>query len=137
MDVRPWYKKKRYVVPILGLGSLFLIGSFGDSSIDSQPAAVLLPPYEAVQPPESIDSSSNSSLRTTGETERQISSYGSDLSNDNHYTNVDGNKVHSPAYSDQGCASIGATATCGDGTCSFSQNRRGTCSRHGGVNEWH
>lgn len=25
---------------------------------------------------------------------------------------------------------------CGDGTYSFSQNRRGTCSYHGGVAEW-
>ena len=32
---------------------------------------------------------------------------------------------------------IGATAKCKDGTCSYSQNRRGTCSYHGGVAEWY
>jgi endonuclease YncB( thermonuclease family) len=30
----------------------------------------------------------------------------------------------------------GATAICNDGTYSFSQHRRGTCSHHGGVREW-
>lgn len=58
----------------------------------------------------------------------------STLSNDNYYTNVDGNIVHSPAYSST--IPPGATAICKDGTYSFSQNRRGTCSGHGGVAEW-
>jgi len=31
---------------------------------------------------------------------------------------------------------LGATAICRDGTYSFSRNRRGTCSRHGGVRSW-
>jgi hypothetical protein len=57
------------------------------------------------------------------------------LSNDNHYTNVDGKRVHSPAYSSGG-APAGATALCGDGTYSFSQHRSGTCSHHGGVAKW-
>ncbi|WP_051468562.1 DUF3761 domain-containing protein [Actinomadura oligospora] len=30
----------------------------------------------------------------------------------------------------------GATAICRDGTFSFSQHRRGTCSHHGGVARW-
>jgi hypothetical protein len=30
----------------------------------------------------------------------------------------------------------GASARCRDGTLSYSQNRRGTCSHHGGVAEW-
>ncbi|MCK5319977.1 DUF3761 domain-containing protein [Candidatus Parcubacteria bacterium] len=57
------------------------------------------------------------------------------LSNDNYYTNVDGNKVHSPAYAPSRPAD--ASARCRDGTYSFSQNRRGTCSRHGGVAAWY
>jgi hypothetical protein len=57
------------------------------------------------------------------------------LSNDNHYTNVDGQSVHSPAYSSGGVPA-GATAQCTDGTYSFSQHRQGTCSHHGGVAEW-
>ena len=31
---------------------------------------------------------------------------------------------------------IGVSALCKDGTYSYSQNRRGTCSHHGGVKEW-
>ena len=58
----------------------------------------------------------------------------SGLSNDNYYINVDRNTVHAPAYSDTTPA--GASARCRDGTYSFSQNRRGTCSRHGGVASW-
>ncbi|HAM87971.1 TPA: hypothetical protein DDY55_01375 [Candidatus Falkowbacteria bacterium] len=57
------------------------------------------------------------------------------LSNDNHYTNVDGNEVHSPAFAPS--RPSGASAMCRDGSYSFSQNRRGTCSRHGGVEEWY
>jgi hypothetical protein len=30
----------------------------------------------------------------------------------------------------------GASAKCRDGTYSFSQHRRGTCSHHGGVGSW-
>ncbi|KAA8385899.1 DUF3761 domain-containing protein [Acetobacter sp. DmW_136] len=53
-----------------------------------------------------------------------------------HYQNSDGNSVHSPAHTRTGQAPSGATAKCGDGTFSFSQNHRGTCSRHGGVVSW-
>jgi hypothetical protein len=56
------------------------------------------------------------------------------LSNDNHYINTRGNEVHSPAYAPS--VPPGASARCGDGTYSFSQSRRGTCSHHGGVEEW-
>lgn len=60
----------------------------------------------------------------------------SGLSNDNSYTNVNGDTVHSPAYINNNSAPVGATAQCRDGTYSFSQNRRGTCSHHGGVAQW-
>jgi hypothetical protein len=60
----------------------------------------------------------------------------STLSNNNYYTNVDGNAVHSPADSSDGCVAAGATAECNDGTCSFSQHHSGTCSHHGGVASW-
>lgn len=52
----------------------------------------------------------------------------------NYYINVDGNKVQSPTY--YNTAPAGATARCVDGTYSFSQHRRGTCSHHGGVFQW-
>lgn len=51
-----------------------------------------------------------------------------------HYTNCDGQRVQTPTrYSD---VPAGATAVCRDGTFSFSKNRRGTCSGHGGVARW-
>ena len=57
------------------------------------------------------------------------------LSNDNYYINVDGNKVHSPAYAPS--RPFGASAKCRNGTYPFSRNRRGTCSHHGGVATWY
>jgi ferredoxin-like protein FixX len=48
------------------------------------------------------------------------------------YKNSKGNIVCSPSSSNTG----GATAICRDGTYSYSQNRRGTCSKHGGVAKW-
>jgi Protein of unknown function (DUF3761)/Bacterial SH3 domain len=50
------------------------------------------------------------------------------------YTNVDGERVPSPVFSNS--APAGASARCGDGSYSFSCHRRGTCSHHGGVAEW-
>ncbi len=48
------------------------------------------------------------------------------------YVNVDGDCVERPDdHSD------GATAQCSDGTYSYSRNRRGTCSYHGGVAQWY
>ena len=51
-----------------------------------------------------------------------------------YYTNSQGYKVQSPTYYNSSPA--GATALCRDGTYSFSRNRRGTCSHHGGVARW-
>jgi hypothetical protein len=50
------------------------------------------------------------------------------------YVNARGNCVHRPVHA--GRAPAGATAKCRDGTYSFSQSRRGTCSWHGGVAAW-
>jgi len=51
-----------------------------------------------------------------------------------YYTNVNDNTVQSPTKYDK--QPQGATAQCADGTYSFSQHRRGTCSHHGGVAKW-
>lgn len=53
-----------------------------------------------------------------------------------HYTNSDGHDVHSPTKSTHDQVPAGASAKCRDGTYSFSQHRRGTCSHHGGVGTW-
>lgn len=47
------------------------------------------------------------------------------------YINSQGNYVPSPSSNP-----AGATAKCRDGTYSYSQSRRGTCSHHGGVAQW-
>lgn len=47
------------------------------------------------------------------------------------YVNSQGNYVRSPSTDPEG-----ASAQCNDGTYSYSQNRRGTCSHHGGVARW-
>jgi uncharacterized protein YgiM (DUF1202 family) len=52
----------------------------------------------------------------------------------NYYINSKGEKVQSPTF--YKTAPAGATAECRDGTYSFSRNRRGTCSHHGGVKRW-
>jgi len=51
-----------------------------------------------------------------------------------YYRNVQGQRVHSPVF--RKTAPAGATAKCRDGSYSFSQNHRGTCSHHGGVAQW-
>lgn len=53
-----------------------------------------------------------------------------------HYRNLDGQEVHSPVRSTHDQVPAGASAKCRDGTYSFSQHRRGTCSHHGGVSTW-
>lgn len=52
-------------------------------------------------------------------------------SSGNGYVNSQGNFVSSPSDNP-----AGATAKCRNGTYSYSQSRRGTCSHHGGVAEW-
>ncbi len=58
------------------------------------------------------------------------SSYGSDA----YYTNSAGHGVHRPMLASS--RPSGATARCSDGSWSFSESHRGTCSHHGGVSNW-
>ncbi len=53
----------------------------------------------------------------------------------NTYVNSKGNTIQSPTHYNSKPA--GASAKCKDGTYSFSQSRRGTCSGHGGVAIWY
>ncbi len=48
------------------------------------------------------------------------------------YVNSAGNTVCRPSKNNTG----DATAICADGTYSYSQSRRGTCSHHGGISSW-
>ena len=60
--------------------------------------------------------------------------YSSTSYSGNGYINTKGNYVPSPRKSNK--QPNGATAKCRDGSWSFSQSRRGTCSGHGGVSSW-
>jgi hypothetical protein len=56
-------------------------------------------------------------------------------SNQQYYRSVDGSEVHSPTTHES--SHYGReTAICEDGTHSYSHHHRGTCSHHGGVEEW-
>ena len=59
-----------------------------------------------------------------------------DLETHNHYLNVSGDVVHSPSRTISGLRPAGASAQCRDGSWSFSEHHRGTCSHHGGVAHW-
>lgn len=59
-----------------------------------------------------------------------------ELFSHHHYKAKDGHLVHSPSKSTHDQMPTGASAKCRDGTYSFSQHRRGTCSHHGGVAGW-
>lgn len=50
------------------------------------------------------------------------------------YINSRGHCVHRPVKASH--APAGATARCRDGSYSFSESHRGTCSWHGGVAQW-
>ncbi|WP_214503904.1 DUF3761 domain-containing protein [Rhodococcoides kroppenstedtii] len=60
--------------------------------------------------------------------------YGGGSCGGDSYINSAGNCVQSPMSAPS--APAGASAQCNDGTYSFSQSRRGTCSGHGGVATW-
>lgn len=51
-----------------------------------------------------------------------------------YYTATSGHQVHRPVRAAH--APAGASAHCADGSYSFSESRRGTCSHHGGVADW-
>jgi hypothetical protein len=55
-------------------------------------------------------------------------------SSGDYYTNSGGHHVHRPVRADR--PPSGATAQCRDGTYSFSEHHRGTCSHHDGVERW-
>lgn len=136
-------KPKGRLWAAIGIGALALLG-LGAIGSSEQSAITNTAPYEAAQvaPVEPVDSVDLEQALDQVEAKRAAeepkveASAAAGLSNDNYYTNVDGNRVHAPAYSESSCEAVGASAECRDATCSFSQNRRGTCSHHSGVARW-
>lgn len=84
-------------------------------------------------PSDSIDSQPTTKNNSSLENLDQASTTNT-TSDENTYINSEGNMVASPKLSET--IPTGATAKCKDGTYSFSQHRKGTCSHHGGVMEW-
>ena|ERR1035437_10089064 len=120
---KKWYQKKRYIIPLVVFVVFIILGSNNNSGSQVQPQTAVNPSYNSFTAP-----TYNQVQPTTP------SNATSNLSNDNFYTNVNNNQVHSPAYSNS--VPAGASAQCRDGTYSFSQHRSGTCSHHGGVAQW-
>jgi len=124
MKNNAWRGKGGFLI-FIGLVVAVIIGLSGSDSSTSS-AAQTVQPRESVR---QLDVSNATRVNTVNTDE-------TNLSNSNYYTNTAGNSVHSPAYSRDSSIPAGASARCRDGSFSFSQSRRGTCSHHGGVGEW-
>jgi hypothetical protein len=127
--------------PLVWLLGILLVGGvvFGVTSNSNTPAPVPAvtisqPQVQTQQPQPNISPDDSQDPNSDQPQTRAQRPKQNTLSNNNYYTNSDGNTLHSPAYSDS--VPIGATAQCSDGTYSFSQHRQGTCSHHGGVEQW-
>ncbi|OOC07421.1 hypothetical protein B0293_07015 [Amycolatopsis azurea DSM 43854] len=97
----------------------------------SAPQQFVPPSTTAVAVPKQVDPAPSKTRPKTTPTAKapNLAECGSD-----YYRNTDGVCVHRPATGPG--AANGATALCKDGSYSYSQNRRGTCSGHGGVRTW-
>ncbi|MFC9252467.1 DUF3761 domain-containing protein [Amycolatopsis thailandensis] len=95
------------------------------------PQQFVPPTTTAVAVPKQVDPTPSKTRPKTTPTAKapNLAECGSD-----YYRNTDGVCVHRPATGPG--AANGATALCKDGSYSYSQNRRGTCSGHGGVRTW-
>ena len=131
-DKKPWYKKKRYLALLFLIGLVILSGDNSDNQVKSTSSVAPVSTYNTVSSP--LPANIVNSVKPT--VVHKTTTNTNPLSNNNYYTNVSGNTVHSPAYSNNNSIPSGASARCRDGTYSFSQHRSGTCSHHGGVSEW-
>ena len=119
LKIKKWYQKKRYLIPISILAVALLASANSNQTVNT-----------------SVQGQSSYTALATPATASYNNQDSNNLSNTNTYTNTYGNTVHSPAYSTDNSIPTGASAQCNDGTYSFSQSRRGTCSHHGGVSQW-
>lgn len=135
--IKKWYQKKRYYLPLAIVGVLTIIGLSGtqpnnNSTQKNTPTkqqvkdTITIPAYQeplkVIQEQPKTDSQPQNVQSPPQQT------------TPNYYINSAGNKIQSPTKYDS--VPAGASARCRDGTYSFSQNRRGTCSHHGGVSDW-
>lgn len=94
-------------------------------------ALVLTLLSQPLVPQSQTDSRSGQKTSADGSKSKQTNA---NCINKGTYINSKGETVKRP----ENCSTApqGATAQCRDGTYSFSQSRRGTCSHHGGVAKW-
>lgn len=99
------------------------------SAASQAPSAVEKAPVQAENKVESVQNTKTAAPETVKVAPKptRVIDCGED-----YYRNVDGNCVHRPSDNPSG-----ASARCRDGSYSYSQNRRGTCSGHGGVATWY
>lgn len=116
--IRKWYKKKRYLLP------LALVTTIAFASGGSAPQAK--PQNDTIVPVQQVYTPPQPKLEA-------IPAQSASLSNNNHYTNVDGNTIHSPAHLPNNSVPPNATFHCRDGEYSFAVHSQGACSRHGGI----
>ena len=117
---------KQWQKAAIGWGSFILI-AIGIANA-STPTSVTI---DSVQTPQTTNAIRQQT--TSIKTKAAVRNYESPTSVKT-YVNSVGNTVQSPTYYQS--QPVGATAKCRDGTYSFSQSRRGTCSHHGGVARW-
>jgi|HubBroStandDraft_2_1064218.scaffolds.fasta_scaffold02960_6 hypothetical protein len=98
------------------------------------PYALVLPLLFSCQPQTSSQSQATSQPSATSATDTKPKQSKPTCTSTETYVNSKGHTVPRP----ENCAAVprGATAQCRDGSYSFSQSRRGTCSHHGGVAKW-
>lgn len=95
------------------------------------PSAVEKAPVQAEKNAESVQNTKPAAPEVVKVAPKPTTKNAIDCGED-YYRNVDGNCVHRPSDNPSG-----ASARCRDGSYSYSQNRRGTCSGHGGVATWY
>ena len=118
MQIRRWFT----VVVLLGV-LLPSLQSFGQGEQQTQPTA-----------PQTAQSDKSKASDKKPSTKAANAPSDKDTIKPRYYTNKEGQRVQSPRKAS--VAPEGATAQCRDGSYSFSQSRRGTCSHHGGVDRW-
>jgi hypothetical protein len=104
--------------------------------VDDQqtPASTAADSFEASPADSSEASSDGDDDQYASSDDTDASDTGDATCDDDSYLSSDGDCVHRPVAA--ATAPEGASAQCNDGTYSFSEHRRGTCSHHGGVAEW-
>jgi len=134
-DDRKWYKKKRYLL-LSGAVLFYLFVSSSQPTTTDQIRVNTTPTVKTYSAPlQQTKSVTDKNVVPHQNTNQNPVQPPNTLSNDNYYVNTYSNTVHSPAYAPS--IPAGASAKCRDGTYSFSQSRRGTCSHHGGVAIWY